>query len=525
MFCNSVYTAFSAKNILKAHRFVAHWLWLISLALMPGGKTMAQVSVPADALIFDFNSHNLDEANGKMKAKAIGYALVDDRFGNPKSAILVQGHYNSYLNLGTSPLLKPGKGSISLWVNFNRRIYSGKGTVYNPIISTRNGPQLDWNVAYSMQYECLSNRLGAATTRDSLLEALITAGEEMKFHEWFHLVMTFDDNVMCFYINGVLNGRTKKGYATVYDPLDSVMLGHSACMKNERYSQAVFDDIVIVNRILNEQEVMDLYKAPNPNKLKNMLADAGRYGTMLLGMALVVLLLYYRYRRKLQQQKVQFELHNRIGNLELRLIKSQMNPHFIFNALNSIKQFIMNKEHESAEKYLTKFAKLVRMLLENNNTENLSLAAEVEMLERYIEMEALRFSHSFHYEVRVDDNILQKETRIPHLMVQPFVENAIWHGLLSKKGERKLSIHFGQPESGTIHCTIDDNGIGREAGSKKETTFKTKSLALSLVKQRLEILSKNMGLDCYVKITDKMEGNKSGGTRVLVVLPVYTNPD
>lgn len=206
---------------------------------------------------------------------------------------------------------------------------------------------------------------------------------------------------------------------------------------------------------------------------------------------------------------------------EQKLLRAQMNPHFIFNSLNSIQQFVISRKNDKAETYLSKFATLVRNLLESNIKENISIYEEIEILTGYLEMESLRFSGSFTFSITVNEAV-NREWQIPHMMIQPFVENAIWHGLLPKKSERVLQITF-EPGSNnkTLCCTVEDNGIGRKESMSRHSTFKKKSLALSFINQRIKLLRKTLKVDCRVDIIDMTNAQDEGtGTKAIIILPL-----
>lgn len=253
------------------------------------------------------------------------------------------------------------------------------------------------------------------------------------------------------------------------------------------------------------------------NQIQNLQLGKDRYLLIGLGgiavLILIITFLVFRQNRlRADHQKMR---------MEQKLISSQMNPHFVFNSLNAIQQMIMKNENDKAELYLSKFAKLIRELLESNIKESLTVREEIAILTGYLEMESRRFSKSFNYKIHVDGKIDQEKVNIPHMMTQPFVENAIWHGLLPKEGARNLNIYYEYDTKKTIRCVIDDDGIGREAAMKKESTFKKKSLALSFVKQRLELMQETLSVNCYVRITDKKnESGESLGTKIIVVLPI-----
>jgi hypothetical protein len=189
--------------------FLVSFSCLFSLVLRGQG-------IPGADVQFDFNDHTFNEKNNKVIPRPVGVSLVEDRFGNEKSAIYVHGHVSSYLNLGTSELLKPKKGTISIWANLIRRVYSGKGYDSNPVIITKNGPQSDWNCAYIINYESYDGRFGSTMSADSLKEVIIHSDEKISFDKWYHLVITFDDDYFAFYINGILQGKFRKGFETIY---------------------------------------------------------------------------------------------------------------------------------------------------------------------------------------------------------------------------------------------------------------------------------------------------------------------
>lgn len=506
---------------------LCHWQYKLGIAMSLVYLFIATQICRAESidsstvLSFDFNDHHYEEKYKRTKVTALGVSLVEDRFGNERSAVFFNGHIHSYLNLGTSPILKPKRATISLWVNLTQRIYAGKGAEFNPIFLLKNSTSDDFFTAYGISYEGSSKRFNATSSKDSLNESIVHSVNEVKFSEWYHLVLVADNHSFAFYVNGKLQGKCVKNFETQFLASDSVMIGHSANKKNERYSQGIIDDIQIYHRALNEQEVLALYHAPNPNRYKVYVALVLKI-VVLIGLVLLMAYwLVWRRRKALLRSQEKLDANRKLKEMEIRTLKAQMNPHFIFNALNSIQQLIMGKENAQAEIYLSKFSKLIREILETNTKENITIKEEADILNGYLEMESLRFGQSFSYVISVDGRIVQESTKIPHMMVQPFVENAIWHGLLPKQNNRELSITFQYDSDKTILCIVDDNGVGRDKSIRKKTTFKKKSLALSFVQQRLELMSDMMTVKVRVELIDKKnEAGESLGTRVLIVLPI-----
>lgn len=236
-----------------------------------------------------------------------------------------------------------------------------------------------------------------------------------------------------------------------------------------------------------------------------------------LTISLVVYFIYQRRIRLIQKQESEkTEFYKQIAESELKALRAQMNPHFMFNAINSIQSFVLKNDGKSAQKYLTKFARLIRSVLENSKYETISLSKEVETLSLYIELECLRASFSFDYEIIVGDNIHIEKMQIPPMVLQPYIENAILHGLTplsERKGNLKLEFGF---ENSVLKCIIDDNGIGRkkaaEINAKKRAGHK--SMGLEVTSERLEILNKNNLFKINVLMIDKVHNDEAQGTRV-----------
>ena len=195
--------------------------------------------------------------------------------------------------------------------------------------------------------------------------------------------------------------------------------------------------------------------------------------------------LIYKY----QKQKNIIEAQN-INLLKQRMLLSQMNPHFIFNSINSIQNYILQKKERDAYSYLAKFSKLIRMVLNNSDKNQLTLYEEIDLINIYIEIEQLRFDNTFEYELHVDEEINEQEILIPPMLIQPYVENAIWHGIMNLDQQRKgkLTLTFTKTEQ-LIKIVIEDNGVGRKASQSYKKNSEHKPLAMKLTKKRLEIMT------------------------------------
>jgi len=228
-----------------------------------------------------------------------------------------------------------------------------------------------------------------------------------------------------------------------------------------------------------------------------------------------------------EKQKAEIEvLQNKQKATESRLqsLRLQMNPHFLFNALNSIQQMILANEEMVATRYLSRFSKLLRSILIHSDKEMISLKEELEILKLYVELESVRFKEAFTYDIQCDEEIDLDEVKIPTLLIQPFVENAIWHGLMHKEGMRNLKIAFIEQED-IIQCIVEDNGIGRQkAREMKISTGQDKkhtSKGIEVSMERLKSMQKNGGPPGTLHIHDLMdEHGHASGTRIEINLPI-----
>jgi len=220
--------------------------------------------------------------------------------------------------------------------------------------------------------------------------------------------------------------------------------------------------------------------------------------------------------QKLESEKTKSELQHQASELEMQALRAQMNPHFIFNCLSSINRFILKNKTEEASDYLTKFSRLIRMVLNNSKQSFISLEDELETLRLYLEMERLRFKNSFDYSFTYKNSVDIDNIFIPPLLLQPFAENAIWHGLMHKQEKGFLNFDFCAEEK-FLTCTITDNGVGREQAEllKSKSAEKQKSMGLKITTERLSLLNNNSNEQTFFTIEDMTDGNGNAtGTRV-----------
>jgi PAS domain S-box-containing protein len=213
------------------------------------------------------------------------------------------------------------------------------------------------------------------------------------------------------------------------------------------------------------------------------------------------------------------EAHTKLGELKMMALRAVMNPHFIFNALNSIQYFVSNNESENAIRYLSYFSKLIRGVLENSLQNKIRLSEELQLLRYYIRLELIRFDEKFDVHFEIASEVDLENTEIPSLLIQPFVENAILHGLYNKKERGNLYIRIAEKDN-TLRVTIEDDGIGRKAAAdlQQKSLTEHRSRGMIITQERLALL--NQGRQVSIQIDDLFHGGVAAGTRVTISLPI-----
>jgi tetratricopeptide (TPR) repeat protein len=213
----------------------------------------------------------------------------------------------------------------------------------------------------------------------------------------------------------------------------------------------------------------------------------------------------------------------KVLSLKQDALRSQMNPHFMFNALNSIKLYIIKNNQKKATSYLNKFSKFMRKILEASDLQETSLKEEIETMKLYLSLENIRFSNEINFNVKTDSSLNLETIKIPPLVLQPFIENSIWHGLSSSKKSKKITIFIQKISSEYVLINIEDNGIGREASTKIKAKkhINRKSIGINLTKDRLTNFVKNKknNYSVFYKDLEDKNGNSSG-TKVIIKLPL-----
>ena len=235
---------------------------------------------------------------------------------------------------------------------------------------------------------------------------------------------------------------------------------------------------------------------------------AGAGFLMLAGIGSFV---FYKRNRDIRTQKNEAELQSQVTNTEMTALRAQMNPHFIFNSLSSIADYIRSNQTKIAADFTDEFAHLMRTVLENSKRTNIPLADDLKALEIYMQLERSRLQNKFDYHIQVDESIDQENTLVPPLILQPLVENSIWHGVVPKDDNGRIDIYIRQKDN-MLNCIVDDNGVGIKESAPSE---EKKSLGMKITKARIDIINKlkNAGASMHV-------ANKKVGVRAEVKLPL-----
>ena len=229
-------------------------------------------------------------------------------------------------------------------------------------------------------------------------------------------------------------------------------------------------------------------------------------------------------KEKEQQEKMALAFSRKTLNLRMRALQTQMNPHFLFNSLNSIKHFIIKNEKEDASFFLSKLSQLIRKILDNSKLREITLAEELKIMQLYLEVENIRLNNSVSLKIIIKESVNLKDYKIPPMVLQPFIENAIWHGLALKKGVKNITISIDKIKE-TLQICIEDNGIGREKAAviKEGRLVKKQSLGIDLTRQRLRAYTEHLSNNVIIKFIDLYNTkNEPTGTKVCIEIPIIS---
>lgn len=249
-------------------------------------------------------------------------------------------------------------------------------------------------------------------------------------------------------------------------------------------------------------------------------------GFMVLVSSLISSFFIIRSKQQKLKEAERIQTNKLFAELELKALQAQMNPHFIFNALNSIQSFVLENDERLANKYLTKFSKLMRLSLEASKAKYITVDQEIKLLDSYMQLEQLRFGGQFRFSLEISPELNPHELKIPGMIIQPFVENAINHGLLYKEYEKgNLNVVFSLDQNQLL-CVVDDDGIGRTRAMEIQQKMKKshKSRAMQIIEERLEAIGMIDGIEIAIQVVDKIgANNQPAGTRVEIRFPIDTH--
>lgn len=340
------------------------------------------------------------------------------------------------------------------------------------------------------------------------------------------IILTYDENFFSFefssldYTNAI---RSKYGYILENDSRDWTYVDgrrHFAEFTNVDPGSYVFRVIGANNNGIWNSEGVSLAIIVKPPWHQTWYFRLLLLSMILFFIWFVIYSRVRRIRRKHTMEKKVLEIEKQLFEIQQKALRLQMNPHFLFNSLNSIQSFILASDIDLAVRYLSKFSQLMRLILSNSRESIIPLSDEIDAVVHYIEIEKLRFEDKIDYKINIEQEIDEEFTGVPPMIIQPYVENAIIHGIVHKDGLGHITIDF-RKKGDYLQCTITDDGIGRKRAMeiKKQSGLGTKSRGMLITKERLDILNKPGKEKYNVKVTDLSDGKgQATGTKVEIII-------
>ncbi|UTW64501.1 histidine kinase [bacterium SCSIO 12741] len=340
------------------------------------------------------------------------------------------------------------------------------------------------------------------------------------------LILPYDENHISFDFHGVVQSNPAKvRYRWMLEGLEKQWSPPSA-QRNITYANLAPGKYVFKVKASNQEGEWDIEPVSYSFTITAPYWEKWWFrssvgGGLLLILALLVLLRIRRVKQKAKAVQLQLQMENDLLQLEQKALRLQMNPHFIFNALNTIQGLIVTKDNKSARYYLAKFSKLMRRILDNSRRISIYLSDEIATLQDYVAIEQFCSGNPFEVEFEGLEDLETEAIRIPPMLIQPFVENAIIHGISRKEGEGKIIIGFKEVGD-YLECYVEDNGIGRQKAAQMRAQKEAghKSAALIITQERIDLLKSNKNQDS-ISIEDLYDADgTSQGTRVTVRVPI-----
>ena len=452
------------------------------------------------------------------KNNAIFYKSVIYR-GLSEVALALQDDQESYAYLEKClPLIKEWEESTNLPLTMLTKakilIYQNKYEQANNELATARS-----------QFEQLGDEVGKAVTLH-LIGQLFFKQKEWKLSEsYFNKSLTLLEN----YEFNSYRLENHKFLAEVYARKQEFSRAYSNLQEYQKYTninssisstKAINELTQMYSRELREYRIKEQGQViSNQQKEKELLAlkSEKQFSTIILIVIvltsiIIISIIYYR-QLKIKQQTQEIEMSQ-------TLLRTQMNPHFIFNAMSVIQGYIYENDPSKSSKFLVSFSKLIRLILENSPKEFITIETEIDILDKYLKTQKLRFENRFDFKISVPDELVFKKVLIPPMITQPFVENSIEHGQLNIVENGHIHIEFKE-QNEMLYVKIEDNGVGRKESEKRNSKKDHKSMALDITKERVNILNKKYRSKATVEIGDLQEG-KYSGTLVELNLPLLT---
>ena len=373
------------------------------------------------------------------------------------------------------------------------------------------------------QFELLGDKRGIAKTLH-LLGQLFFEQDEMKLSESYFkkslaLLQTFEFDPFRIENHRFLAEiySNQKDYTRAYFNLEEYQK-YTNINSSISSTKAINELTQMYSRELREYRIKEQEQViTNQKKEKELLAlkSEKQFSTIILIViiliSIIIIVFFYFRQLKIKQQTQEIEMSQ-------TLLRTQMNPHFIFNAMSVIQSYIYENDPTKSSKFLVSFSKLIRLILENSPKEFITIETEIDILDKYLKTQKLRFENRFNFKITAPEELIFKKVLIPPMITQPFVENSIEHGQLNIVENGHIHIEFKQVDN-MLFVKIEDNGIGRKESEKKKMKKNHKSMALNITKERVNILNKKYKSKATVEIGDLKE-EKYSGTLVELYLPL-----
>lgn len=443
------------------------------------------------------------------------------------------GMANAYNNIGNCHILKNHFDDAILWFDSSYSIMSRAGDSASMAAIAGNIGAVYYykqDTVMALNYfrrslemkEALKDTFGIATGMINLAQINLDLGNVEQAISYFSSALTLSEKMglkerikLCYL--GLSDSYAKTGNYRQAFHYDRLYTNMKDTLMNEDMNHKISEMQAKFDSDMKDRNIAAL---TTENQLKESEVNRARiFRNAMMGTTIGLLLLIVMGIANVRTRKKRSEadLNRRVIAAEMTALRSQMTPHFIFNSLHSIQNFMLNHQLDDANQYLLKFSKLIRMVLENSRHQEISLKEELEALELYMQLERLRMTYPFTYEIILDDQLNPDDTMIPPLILQPIIENAIWHGLQYKDSPGTIIIKAAKQHSQLV-ITVEDNGVGyktKAKGIQEGHFFKKVSLGMKITEERLRILNEMRKIRAWFEI----DNGKESGTKVSIRLP------